>query len=123
MQLSKYFAFSPALALALLLSGGCASQPPKKTASQEGVDRWIQAQREQTPKALEILGDRLNFFENSPPIRDAVGQLLLQAPPAGPANGPPNYAEAVAILRQASALAPEEQTIREHYGLALYYNK
>jgi len=34
-----------------------------------------------------------------------------------------DYAEAVAILRQASALAPEEQTIREHYGLALYYAK
>src|SRR6267142_6477818 len=193
MQLSKYFAFSPALALALLLSGGCASQPPKKTASQEGVDRWNKAragvlyslakeqfetgnlddsrktlqqafkfapdhvlirllsaklnieqaqleaaeaelnrvreldarnaeadyltgvinqrwqkpevayqsylraseknpnelaylmaqaemlvQLEQSPKALQILRDKLNFFENSPAIRDAVGQLLMQ---------------------------------------------
>jgi len=241
MQLSKYFAFSPALALALLLSNGCASQPPKKTASQEGVDRWNKAragvlyslakeqfetgnlddsrktlsqaskyapdhvlirllsakvsieqgqlepaeaelnrvreldaknaeadyltgvinqrwqkpevayqsylraseknpnelayllaqaemlvQLEQTPKALEILRDKLNFFENSPAIRDAVGQLLMQQTEdrsQKTEDRSQNYAEAVAILRQASALAPEEQTIREHYGLALYYNR
>jgi predicted Zn-dependent protease len=71
-------------------------------------------QLEQSPKALEILREKLSFFENSPAIRDAVGQLLVQ-------EG--QYAEAAALLRQATALAPEENTFREHYGLALYYNK
>jgi Flp pilus assembly protein TadD len=33
------------------------------------------------------------------------------------------HAEATAMLAQASALAPEEQSIREHHGLALFYNK
>jgi Flp pilus assembly protein TadD len=71
-------------------------------------------QLEQSSKALEILREKLNFFENSPAIRDAVGQLMVQ-------DG--QYAEATPILRQASALAPEEPAIREHYGMALYYNK
>ncbi|HEV8377533.1 MAG TPA: tetratricopeptide repeat protein [Tepidisphaeraceae bacterium] len=71
-------------------------------------------QMEQSQKALEILRGKLSFFENSPAIRDAVGQLLVQ-------DG--QHAEAATILRQASALAPDEQTIREHYGMALFYNK
>jgi tetratricopeptide (TPR) repeat protein len=71
-------------------------------------------QLEKNPRALEILREKLNYFENSPAIRDAVGQLLMQ-------DG--QYAEAIAVLRQASALAPDEATIREHYGMALYYAK
>jgi len=74
-------------------------------------------QLDQNQKALQILKDKLNFFENSPAIRDAVGQLLMQS------SEHPNYDEAVLILRQASALAPEESQIREHYGMALYYTK
>jgi Tfp pilus assembly protein PilF len=58
----------------------------------------------------------MNYFENAPAIRDAVGQLLMQ-------ETPPRYNEAVAVLRQASALAPDENTIREHYGMALFYDK
>jgi len=76
-------------------------------------------QLDQNQKAIQLLRDKLNFFENSPAIRDAVGQLIMQAP----ANEHPNYEEATLILRQASALAPEEQQIREHYGMALYYSK
>src|SRR5207244_199249 len=89
-------------------------------------------------KAVAVLRDKLNFFENSPAIRDAVGQLLMQDAADGSQRDPnrsesrlgtqtedrsQKYAEAAAILRQASALAPEEQPIREHYGMALYYNK
>lgn len=71
-------------------------------------------QLDQSPKALDILKDKLNFYENSPAIRDAVGQLLVTEK---------KYDEAVAVLRQANALAPEEGGIREHYGMALYYAK
>jgi Flp pilus assembly protein TadD len=71
-------------------------------------------QMDQNQKALQLLKDKLNFFENSPAIRDAVGQLLVQ-------DG--KFQEGSLILRQASSLAPEEQQIREHYGMALYYSK
>jgi tetratricopeptide (TPR) repeat protein len=71
-------------------------------------------QLDQTQKALDILKDKLNFYENSPAIRDAVGQLLVQEK---------KYDEAVPVLRQATALAPEEGVIREHYGMALFYAK
>ena len=69
-------------------------------------------QLDQDARALQILKDKLNFFENNPFIRDAVGQLLVE-------EG--KYEEAAGILRQANALAPEEQGIREHYGMALFY--
>ena len=71
-------------------------------------------QLEQNSKALQILREKLNFYENSPAIRDAVGQLLVQDK---------KYDEAVPVLRQANALAPDEQVVREHYGMALYYAK
>src|SRR2546421_8106599 len=73
-------------------------------------------QLDQNQKALAALKDKLNFFENSAAIRDAVGQLLMQ-------DTPPKYDEAVLVLRQASSLAPDEMQIREHYGMALYYSK
>jgi Flp pilus assembly protein TadD len=71
-------------------------------------------QMEQSAKALSILRDKMNFFENSPAIRDAVGQLLMQDK---------KYTEAAAVLRAATSLAPDENSIREHYGMALYYDK
>ena len=71
-------------------------------------------QLDQSQKALDILKDKLNFYENSPAIRDAVGQLLVQDK---------KYDEAVPVLRQALALAPEDGAIREHYGMALFYGK
>ena len=49
-------------------------------------------QLDQNQKALAALKDKLNFFENSPAIRDAVGQLLAQ-------EG--KYEEAATVLRQA----------------------
>lgn len=65
-------------------------------------------------EALEILKDRMTYFESSPAIRDAVGQLLVQDK---------KYAQAVPILRQANILAPDEAAIREHLALAMFYNK
>jgi Flp pilus assembly protein TadD len=69
---------------------------------------------EQRQAALDMLKGRMSFFENSPAIRDMVGQLLMQ-------DG--KFTEATTILRQASVLASDEQPIREHYALALFYNK
>jgi len=69
-------------------------------------------QMDQNQKALELLRDKLNFYENSAAIRDAVGQLLVQEK---------KYDEAIPVLRQAVALAPDEAGIREHYGMTLFY--
>jgi len=63
-------------------------------------------------EALALLREKLTYFENSPAIRDAVGQLLAQ-------DG--KYEEAVALLRQASILASDDLMIREHLALALFY--
>ena len=71
---------------------------------------------EQQTRALAFLREKLGTpgFENSPAIRDAIGQLLVQ-------EG--RYQEALPQLRQASVLAPDEQQIREHFAMALFYNK
>jgi Flp pilus assembly protein TadD len=69
---------------------------------------------DQRGKALEILQDKLNYFENSAAIRDAVGQLLAQGG---------KYALAARVLKQASILAPDEPGIKEHLALALYHAK
>ncbi len=66
------------------------------------------------PEALKMLQDKVVFFENSPVIRDAVGQLLV---------GQRKFAAGADMLRQASVLAPDDNTIREHFGLALFYAK
>lgn len=65
-------------------------------------------------EALSLLKEKLVYFENSPAIRDAVGELLVQ-------DG--KFDEGAVLLRQASILAPDEMQIREHLGLALYYAK
>jgi tetratricopeptide (TPR) repeat protein len=65
-------------------------------------------------EALELLQAKVVYFEHSAAIRDAVGQLLVQ-------QG--RYSEGVATLRQASILAGDDQTIREHLAFALYYSK
>lgn len=69
---------------------------------------------DRSPEALALLSAKVTYFENSGVIRDAVGQLLMQAG---------RYDEAVAMLRQASILSPDDAAIRERYGLALYYHK
>jgi Flp pilus assembly protein TadD len=62
-------------------------------------------------EALRSLQEKVVYFEHSGAIRDAVGQLLV---------GQGRYAEAVEVLRQASILSSEDNTIREHLGLAMY---
>ena len=66
------------------------------------------------PEALDLLKDKLTYFESSAAIRDAVGQLLVR-------DG--KYDPAVPILRQANILDPDEAGIREHLALAMFYNK
>jgi superkiller protein 3 len=63
-------------------------------------------------EALALLQDKVGFFESSPAIRDAVGQLL---------EGQGRYGEAAEMFRQAAMLSPEDKAIRERLGLALYY--
>jgi Flp pilus assembly protein TadD len=64
--------------------------------------------------AIDLLKSKVSSFEHSPAIRDALGQLLVE-------QG--QFATAVPYLREASVLATEDQTIREHLGFALYYDK
>src|SRR5689334_7824198 len=64
--------------------------------------------------ALSLLQEKVVYFEHSPVIRDAVGQLLMQMHRTD---------EAVAMFRQASVLATDDQSIREHLALAQYANK
>ena len=63
-------------------------------------------------EALNMLKDKLAFFEHSAALRDTVGQLLVEQN---------RYAEAADILREASILAGDDQTIRQHLAFALYY--
>jgi len=63
-------------------------------------------------EALHLLQDKVVYFEHSAVIRDAVGQLLL---------GFKKYDEAATVLREASILATNDLTIREHLGLALFF--
>lgn len=67
---------------------------------------------DRSDEALRLLQEKTVFFENSGVIRDAVGQLLLQKL---------QYTEAVDVLRQASILAGDDLTIREHLGVAQYH--
>ena len=54
----------------------------------------------------------MDYFEHSPTIRDAVGQLLVQSG---------RFKEAVAMFRQASVLSEDDASLRERLALALYY--
>ena len=65
-------------------------------------------------EALGLLQSKVVDFEHSGAIRDEVGQLLVH-------QG--RYAEAAESLRQASILATDDMTIKEHLGLALYFAK
>jgi Flp pilus assembly protein TadD len=65
-------------------------------------------------EALSLLQEKVNYFENSPAIRDAYGQLLVQAG---------RFADAVDMFRQATLLADDDLGIRERFALALYYDK
>jgi tetratricopeptide (TPR) repeat protein len=65
-------------------------------------------------EALSLLQEKVVYFEHSPVIRDAVGQLLMQMGRPG---------EAVDMFRQASILANDDLSLREHLALAQYANK
>lgn len=65
-------------------------------------------------EALALLTEKVNYFEHSGVIRDAVGQLLMQSG---------RHGDAVAMFRQACILAEDDQGVRERLGLALYHNK
>ena len=67
-----------------------------------------------TNEALQLLQAKVTYFENSPTIRDAVGQILMQGG---------RYSEAVDMFRQASLLAEDDQSIRERLAIAQYRNK
>src|SRR5205823_2188029 len=63
-------------------------------------------------EALTLLKDKVIYFEHSGPIRDATGQLMVQAG---------QYADAVEMLRQARILDGTDKTVQEHLALAQYY--
>jgi Tfp pilus assembly protein PilF len=63
--------------------------------------------------ALALLQGKVDYFEHSGAIRDAVGQLLMQLGRPG---------EAASMLRQASILSEDDQAIRERFAMALYAN-
>jgi tetratricopeptide (TPR) repeat protein len=65
-------------------------------------------------EALALLQEKVVYFEHSPVIRDAVGQLLMQMG---------RTAEAVDMFRSASILATDDLSLREHLALAQYANK
>jgi tetratricopeptide (TPR) repeat protein len=64
--------------------------------------------------ALAMLQERVAYFEHSGAIRDEVGLLLIQEK---------RYDEAVQMLRRASILANDDQNIREHLAMALFYDR
>jgi len=67
---------------------------------------------DQQQQALVLLQEKVTYFEHSAVIRDAVGQLLVQQK---------KYKEGVDMLRQASILATDDMSIREHLALAMFY--
>ncbi len=64
----------------------------------------------QPSQALALLQSKEATFEHSGAIRDEIGQLLMEHK---------RYPEAVEALRQASMLANDDPTIREHLAFAL----
>ncbi|HEX4793030.1 MAG TPA: tetratricopeptide repeat protein, partial [Humisphaera sp.] len=69
---------------------------------------------DRSPEALQMLASRVTYFEHSGAIRDAVGQLLVQAG---------RYHEAAAMFREASILSEEDAGVRERLALAQYQDK
>jgi Flp pilus assembly protein TadD len=69
---------------------------------------------ERSEEALRLLEEKVQYFENSAAIRDAVGQLYMQAR---------RYKDAVDMFRQASVLEEQDLSFKERLGLALYYDK
>jgi Flp pilus assembly protein TadD len=64
--------------------------------------------------AIALLQEKMTYFEHSATIRDAVGELLVQ-------EG--QTSQAVDILREASVLASDDLSIRNHLAMACFVNK
>jgi tetratricopeptide (TPR) repeat protein len=64
-------------------------------------------------EALSMLQGRLDEFGTSAVMHDTIGQLYV-------AQG--QYAQAVDALRQASTLASDDNQVREHLAMAMFYN-
>ncbi|MBV8779987.1 MAG: tetratricopeptide repeat protein [Phycisphaerae bacterium] len=64
--------------------------------------------------AIALLQDKAAFFEHSPALHDALGQLLVQAG---------KYAEGIESLREAMALANDDSSIRLHLAMACFQDK
>jgi tetratricopeptide (TPR) repeat protein len=69
---------------------------------------------DRVPEALSALQEHAQTFEHSAILRDATGQLLTQLG---------RHHEAVDILRQASVLATDDLSIREHLAFALFNDR
>ncbi|HZN68501.1 MAG TPA: tetratricopeptide repeat protein, partial [Tepidisphaeraceae bacterium] len=67
---------------------------------------------ERTEEALTLLKGKVQYFENSAAIRDAVGQILTQMG---------RHAEAVDMFRSASILAEDDMNIKERLALSLFH--
>jgi Flp pilus assembly protein TadD len=65
-------------------------------------------------EALTLLQGKVQYYENNAAIRDAVGQLLMQAK---------RYSEAAALFREASVLEDGEPGFKERLGLAMFYDR
>jgi Flp pilus assembly protein TadD len=65
-------------------------------------------------EALDMLKGKVVYFEHSGTIRDAVGQLLMEAG---------RYEEAVPMFREASILSEDDLGIHERLAMALFHTK
>ena len=63
--------------------------------------------------AITMLQEKCTYFEHSATIRDALGELLVQ-------DG--QHALAVETLQEASVLAADDLSIREHLAMACFVN-
>jgi tetratricopeptide (TPR) repeat protein len=62
-------------------------------------------------EALNLLEAKVDYFEHSAAIRDAVGLLLRDQH---------RLSEAIEMFRRASLLSPDDPTLREHLAMALF---
>ena len=65
-------------------------------------------------EAISLLQEKVNYFENSPAVRDAYAQLLAQAG---------RHTEAVEMFRQAVMLADDDLALKERFAFALFHDK
>ncbi|HEY1685545.1 MAG TPA: tetratricopeptide repeat protein [Tepidisphaeraceae bacterium] len=99
----------PALALTHYISA-CDKAPAELAYVMARAEMQVTLDR--TSEALELLQSKVQYFDHSAAIRDAIGQLLVD-------QG--KYAAAVDMFRQAALLADGDNSIHERLGLAMYY--